>query len=184
MAESDRARYEAIFVAAYERVLAYTLRRTSDPDHAEDATAETFVVAWRRLGEIPDDPLPWLYGVARRVLANERRTGQRRRALVSRLTLELRASLPLAPDPGELAEEAALMRDALERMTDEDKEILMLVSWEQLDNRRAAEVLGMSPEVFAVRLTRARRRLLSELEKIEGRPRDPETLGIEGGELA
>ena len=71
-AEPPQVVFERLYRANYDRVLAYGLRRT-DPERARDATAETFVVAWRRLADVPPDPLPWLLGVARRVLANERR---------------------------------------------------------------------------------------------------------------
>jgi RNA polymerase sigma-70 factor (ECF subfamily) len=57
-------------------VLAYFKRRT-DSETAQDCTAETFLVAWRRIDAVPDEALPWLYGVARRVLQNQGRRGRR-----------------------------------------------------------------------------------------------------------
>ena len=59
--------------------------------------AETFLVAWRRLDDVPADALPWLYGVARRVLANQRRSADRGAALERRLA---GAERPAAPRPG------------------------------------------------------------------------------------
>ena len=80
-AETGRARqFEAIFSAAYPRVLGYAIRRTSDRAAAEDAVSETFLVAWRRLDDVPAEALPWLLGVARKVLANQRRAAGRRAA--------------------------------------------------------------------------------------------------------
>src|SRR5207245_2901601 len=103
---------------------AYALRRTREPELAEDAVSETFFTAWRKLDEVPDDALPWLYAVARRALANARRSRRRRQALVSRLTHEMRYALAQHTDPAEALE----MSEALERLTDEDREILMLVA--------------------------------------------------------
>jgi len=81
-AAASEQRYRRLFDRYSRQVYAYCRRRT-DPTAAADAAAETFTVAWRRLDDIPegDAALGWLYGAARRVLANEfRRT--RRECLV------------------------------------------------------------------------------------------------------
>jgi hypothetical protein len=81
------ARFDALFTEFQRPVLAYAMRRTATLADAEDATAETFTIAWRKLESIPPDaPLPWLYAVARRVLANQRRGGGRRDRLIALLT--------------------------------------------------------------------------------------------------
>ena len=77
-------RFEEMFTEHYAAVRGYALRRTS-ADAAQDAVAETFLVAWRRLDDVPPDALPWLFGVARRVLANQRRSAARSEALEERL---------------------------------------------------------------------------------------------------
>ncbi|HEX6652604.1 MAG TPA: sigma factor, partial [Thermoleophilaceae bacterium] len=69
-------RFERMFRDSYPLVRAYALRRAA-PEGAQDVVAETFLVAWRRLEDVPEDPLPWLYGAARRVLANQRRSAAR-----------------------------------------------------------------------------------------------------------
>ncbi len=71
--------FAALYEIHHARVLAYALRRTRTVADAEDAAAETFVVAWRKRASIPADPLPWLYGIARRVLANSAYYDQARR---------------------------------------------------------------------------------------------------------
>lgn len=88
-----RARFERLYDAHYAPVLAYALRR-SGRTVAHDVAAETFLVAWRRLDDVPVDAAPWLYGVARRVLANERRAEKRRAALAERM----RVTPPPQPD--------------------------------------------------------------------------------------
>jgi RNA polymerase sigma factor (sigma-70 family) len=153
------------------RVLAYALRRTSR-EEAEEVVAETFIVAWRRLDEVPDDPIPWLLAVARRVLANQRRAAGRRVALHERLgSVRGRGSFA-TPDPAEEVEARMALGDALRGLSERDSEALLLVAWERLDNRRAAVVMDCSPASFAVRLHRARRRLKQQLHRIEANP-DP-----------
>jgi RNA polymerase sigma-70 factor (ECF subfamily) len=153
-------------------VLAYALRRTSRED-AEEVAAETFVVAWRRLHEVPDDPIPWLLAVARRVLANQRRATDRRKALDKRLGSAPRGASPVAPDPAEEVAARIALDEALMRLGEWDREALLLVAWEGLDNHGAAVVMECSPAIFAVRLHRARRRLVRQLLKSEDTAPNP-----------
>jgi RNA polymerase sigma factor (sigma-70 family) len=157
-------RFERLFRESYPLVRAYALRRAA-PDAAQDVVAETFLVAWRRLEEVPDDPLPWLYGTARRVLANQRRSASRGAALEQRIA----HASPAAEwgDPGEAIADAELLRLALERVSERGREALMLVGWEGLDGARAARAAGCSKAAFAVRLHRARAQLAAELAALE-----------------
>jgi RNA polymerase sigma factor (sigma-70 family) len=159
-----RARFERLFEAHYAAVLAYALRRTHH-DAASDVTAETFAVAWRRLDHVPrDDALPWLYAVARRVLANEHRGARRRAALTERL----RVTPPPPTPPPEPA--AGLLDAALARLPDRDREALLLVAWEDLSTAQAAQVMGCSATAMRVRLHRARRRLADALSELQPGP--------------
>src|SRR5690242_7391531 len=93
MTGDDQAdRFRRLFADTQRDLLAYALRRVDRAEDAADVVAETFLVAWRRLDHVPpgDDARLWLYGVARRQLANQRR-GQLRR---SRLAERLRAEVP------------------------------------------------------------------------------------------
>lgn len=137
-------------------VLAYALRRTSSAEDAADAVAETFLVAWRRLDSVPSgDALPWLYGVARRVLANQRRAAHRRVRLAERLRQELPPAIQ-AIDPHAAS---GPFPPALRRLSADDQEILLLAAWEELEPNEIAEVLGISRIAARSRLHRARRRL-------------------------
>ena len=151
---------EALWHEWHRHVLAYALRR-ADPTTAEDVVAETFVIAWRRLADVPERPLPWLLGVARRLLANQRRGERRRRALVDHL--RVRASAPAAPEGA--PESDALT--ALASLGDRDREALLLHAWEGLDHAEAGTVMGCSAATFAVRLHRARQRFERELGRID-----------------
>src|SRR5205085_3126167 len=81
-----RVRFNVLYEANYERILGYALRRTQHAD-ALDVVSETFTVAWRRLAQLPegDEARLWLYGTARRVLANHQRSLRRRARLGGRL---------------------------------------------------------------------------------------------------
>jgi RNA polymerase sigma-70 factor, ECF subfamily len=125
------------------------------------------MTVWRRLDDVPtDDPLPWIYGVARRVLANQFRTTRRRGALFSRLAVEP-ATGASSTDPAELVGERELLAQAFGQLREEDREVLALVSWEGLDPQRGAKVLGITSEAFTARVYRARRRLRVALEEAE-----------------
>src|SRR5262245_19625673 len=98
--------HEERFRAAYQRhapaVWRYLARRLGDDDLAEDLTSEVFVVAWRRRHDAPADSLPWLYGVARRVLANDRRAARTDAARVRALADQL-ATAPVEQPSGAVA---------------------------------------------------------------------------------
>jgi RNA polymerase sigma factor (sigma-70 family) len=155
--EERRVRLEALFAGYAADVLAYARRRT-DVSTADDVLSEVFVVAWRRLEEIPaPDPLPWLLACARRVLANHRRGERRRAAFLQRFAVEEPASEgPIEPPDRRLAQ-------ALASIGDQDREVLLLVAWEDLSAEQAASVLGCSRPTFLVRLHRARKRLSAAL---------------------
>ena len=172
-------RFEGLFRENYAAVRAYAVRRAS-PEAAQDVVAETFLVAWRRLDDVPADALPWLYGVARRVLANQRRSADRGEALERRLAI---AAAPVgALDPGDTAGDNELMRLALGRLSEPSREALMLVAWHGLTGARAARAAGCSRGAFAVRLHRARGRLTAELASLElAADRDVEPQSMEVG---
>jgi RNA polymerase sigma factor (sigma-70 family) len=163
----DRRRLERLFRDHGADVLAYALRRT-DPATAEEVVAEVFVVAWRRPERVPAaEPVLWLYAVARRLLANERRAARRRAALTDVLGLLAARREPAAPEPDG---DAGALRDALAALRAADREVLMLTAWEGLDGGQAAVVLGCSPQAVHTRLHRARARLAAELERRGHRP--------------
>jgi RNA polymerase sigma-70 factor, ECF subfamily len=164
MADARDERFEGLFRGNYPAVRAYALRRASR-DAAQDVVAETFLVAWRRLDDVPADALPWLYGVARRVLANQRRSADRSAALGERLA----STAPPAPQPdtGDSTADAEILRVALGRLSEPSREALMLVAWHGLSGARAARAAGCSRGAFAVRLHRARARLAAELAALE-----------------
>jgi RNA polymerase sigma factor (sigma-70 family) len=159
-----------LFEANWAAVERYARRRV-DEAAAADVAAEVFVVAWRRLDEVPPDPVPWLYGVARRLVANQRRGSQRADRLVERIGSVLiaeRGARALRLDPADTVAASMAFAAAFDRLSEPDREVLGLVVWEGLDARRAAAALGCGVAALGMRLTRARRRLrvlLSEEER-------------------
>ncbi|GAA0283728.1 sigma-70 family RNA polymerase sigma factor [Actinomadura nitritigenes] len=164
--DERRRRFEHVYAAHRAGILGYALRRTADPQDAADVLAETFLVAWRRLDDVPRGEAArlWLYGVARRVLANHHRGERRRSALVGDLAGRLRGDLAahrVPPPDGELAAIAA----AFGELSENDRELLSLVGWEGLDHGEIAAVLGCSRNAVRIRLHRARRRFARALDR-------------------
>jgi RNA polymerase sigma-70 factor, ECF subfamily len=153
-------RFDACFRAHYADVLAYALRRLGDRATADDVASEAFVVAWRHRAALPDEPLAWLIGIARNVTLNERRAERRRTRLETRLGTE---RVSPAGDPAEIVSERTAILAALGRLSEPDREALMLAAWEGLRRDHAAAVLGCSKKAYAIRLYRARRRLAKHL---------------------
>jgi RNA polymerase sigma-70 factor (ECF subfamily) len=149
---------DALYEAHGRAVLAYAVRRAADEHDAADVLAETFLVAWRRLDDVPpgDQALMWLYAVARRVLANQQRAGRRRQRLADRLGRELVPALQ-AVAPAEPVAWPILA--ALAGLRPDDREVVLLAAWEELSPKQIARVLGISQIAARSRLHRARKRL-------------------------
>jgi RNA polymerase sigma factor (sigma-70 family) len=160
-ADERRHRFEALYAANQVALLGYVLRRTGNTDDAADVLAETFLTAWRRLDDVPAGAQArlWLFGTARRVLANHRRGERRRTALADRLRHDLAASYRQPELGGEAAEIAA----AFGCLPEADRELLALAGWEGLDPGQISQVLGCSRNAARIRLHRARRRFATEL---------------------
>lgn len=162
--EGERARFTELYVRHYRPVLAYALRRVP-PDQARDAVDETFLIAWRRMPDLPGAALPWLLVTARNVLREQWRRGERQNALVAAIAAVHQSMHQAGPEPGVV--ERLTVLQALSGLSERDREVLMLTVWDGLSNREAAVVAGCSVSSFAVRLHRARRRLASALERLD-----------------
>ncbi|WP_315093001.1 sigma-70 family RNA polymerase sigma factor [uncultured Cellulomonas sp.] len=150
--------FQGLWSAHAPRVHAYAMRHV-DPDTAQEVVSETFLVAWRRLAEVPGEALPWLIVVARNTIANANRSHYRQRVLHDELARL--ASVSPAPAPGAelLAVERMTMLRGLAALSSVDREALLLVTWDGLTPAQAAAVHGVTVPTFQVRLHRARRRL-------------------------
>ncbi|MEV4513579.1 sigma-70 family RNA polymerase sigma factor [Dactylosporangium sp. NPDC049525] len=152
---TDAERFTTIYDAHYRQVYAYAVTRAGR-DHADDVVADTFLVAWRRVRDVPAAPLPWLLGVARNVARERYRDEVRQTAIAA----ELRAWIREADDDvAEHVTDRAAVLVALGRLSEDDREVLTLTAWHGLSARDAARVVGCSTATFFVRLHRARKRL-------------------------
>jgi RNA polymerase sigma-70 factor, ECF subfamily len=153
-AQTDR--FEVIFSRYGPNILGYLLRRVEVSEDAADLMAEVFAIAWRRIDSVPagEEARLWLYGIARKVLANHRRGSLRR----DRLAERLRAELALRRRHHE-PETSQTVRDALAGLRPADRELLTLTAWELLTPVEIATLLDLDPATVRTRLTRARARL-------------------------
>ena len=163
-APSKRERYELLYRELYGPIAGYVLRRVGDPEDAAEAISETFLTLWRRLDTCPSDGQvrPWLFGVARKVLANQRRGEHRRSALAERLVAEhdpARFAPVFAPAPDDR------VARAFATLGESDREVLALLAWEGLTREELSVALGASRAVVRLRLHRARRRFEAALER-------------------
>ena len=157
-----RNRFEAIADEVFEPLQRY-LRRRTDADRAQDALSEVLLVVWRRLDDVPADAaLPWSYGIASRVLANQRRSDSRHLRLVEKMQAEPGADV--VPDHAEAGPDPELSR-ALAGLSPDDREYVRLWAWEGLEPREIAAVMGVTANAAALRLSRARSKLAKELTR-------------------
>jgi RNA polymerase sigma-70 factor (ECF subfamily) len=158
--DTRRARFEELAPVLIEPLRRFLARRT-DSATADDVLADTLLVCWRRLDELPEDPLPWAYGVARNCLGNAQRSVRRQQRLAARIAaVDPPASTTEAAEPPDHA-----ITDALAALRPDDAELLRLWAWEQLTTAEIATVLGISPNAVSIRLHRARGKLKGELRK-------------------
>jgi RNA polymerase sigma factor (sigma-70 family) len=171
MSEGERARrrrFEALFAAYSPDIVAYCGWRAASASDAQDATAEVFLTAWRRLDALPegDAARVWLYATARRVIANQRRSSRRQVALYGRLALDAAA---VVRQPSPPAREETLVHEALGRLGPRDREVLLLAEWERLSPAQIGTVLGCLAITARGRLHRARRRFRTVFEDLLAR---------------
>jgi RNA polymerase sigma factor (sigma-70 family) len=158
----DDDRFGDFYSAQFADIWRFARRRTETGDDADDVTAETFAVAWRRRTDIPaDGGRLWLFGVARNVLANQQRESRRRGRLHLKLVTE---DAPPAAYEDAGTTGTGLWR-ALAALAPDDRELLLLRAWDRLGAGEIATLLGISAAAVSSRLHKARRRLDRELDQ-------------------
>lgn len=166
-------RFEVLYQATAKNLLAFIVRRAADPEQAADLLAEAYMVAWRRLDEIPSglQAVLWLYGVARNLLMKSNGQRRSRQALVHDLTRELAR---LAAYRSEATDEGLTetMTACLARLPEKQREVLLLTAWEGLKPREIAKITGSTANVVRVRLHHARQQLARELRPITAATED------------
>jgi RNA polymerase sigma factor (sigma-70 family) len=177
--ESERRqRFDRLFADYGADIVAYCGWRAGSAHDAQDAVADVFLIAWRRLDELPegDAARVWLYATARRVSSNHRRSKRRRAALQERLALE---AAPPPQDAIPFDRAAELVHEALHRLGPRDREVLLLAEWEGLSPTQIASVLGCLTVTARGRLHRARRRFRTVFEELRaGETAEPATRDV------
>jgi RNA polymerase sigma factor (sigma-70 family) len=167
-----RQRFNTLFGSYGPDIVAYCGWRAGTLSDAQDAVAEVFLTAWRRLDNVPEGDAAriWLYATARKVIANQRRSARRRLALHERLARES-AAVQQEPTPSGSDD---LVHETLRRLGPRDREVLLLAEWEGLTPAQIAGVLGCLTVTARGRLHRARGRFRAAFEELRGRDETPE----------
>lgn len=161
--EDPQQWFAGLYDSYYRNVVRYALQH-AEQGTAEDVASEAFLIAWRKVPNVPEPPLPWLLGVARNLLRKQSGATRRRLMLAERLAVLTGPADVFALGAGEQVVERTAALDALASLPRRDIEALTLVSWHGLDPAGAAAVVGCSTRAFTVRLHRARRRLAKALQ--------------------
>ncbi len=174
---ADSTRFVEIYERSYRHVYGYCRRRTS-ADNVEDVVADTYLTAWRKIDQVPpgDDCLPWLYGVAYRVLSHEYRGTSRRRRLAQKLESVGATPVSVPEEYIVMRDESRLVLQALENLKPTDQEILRLTTWEELSHEEVAVALGISNGAARQRLHEAKKNLTREYTRLEKRRSPTPTL--------
>jgi RNA polymerase sigma-70 factor (ECF subfamily) len=174
------SRFCSLFLRHYDDVLGYCVRRTTFSE-AEDAASQVFMIAWRRIDDLEWDTAgPWLFGIARGVLSNQRRS-EFRRVRLTRKAGSLSDGHVEAPDVVVIRrEQDRQVVEVLEGLRETDSEILMLSAWEELSAREIAVALDISVSAAEQRLHRARKRFTVALERVS--PQISPNAAAEGGQ--
>jgi RNA polymerase sigma factor (sigma-70 family) len=161
-ADRDHTRFQELYRATRTDLLAYLARRCASPEDAADLLAETYLIAWRKLDQLPNDQGArlWLFGVSRRLLLKHARRRHVAAELTERLAIEIRAARSTWPID---ETEHAALNSALAQLAPLDREILTLNAWEGLTPREISEVIHMPANAVRIRLHRSRTRLIPTL---------------------
>jgi RNA polymerase sigma factor (sigma-70 family) len=148
----DQEHLTRIYDAHARSVYSYALRHVGSSD-ADDVLSETFAVAWRRRDSLPTDPVGWLLVTARNIISDRYRADQRRARLTDVMSDELIINRSRTDED---ILQRLLVIEALDALSLREREALLLVSWDGLNNVEAAAVAKCSPRAFRARLMRAR----------------------------
>ena len=153
----DTAWFEAMYRRTAAPVLAYTQRRLRTPQDCEDVLVEVFATAWRRRRDMPADELPWLYATAANVIAHAARSSARRTRLDARLaTYEPVVTPDIDEQTIGAVDARTALNEALQTLSEPDRDVLQLWAWEGLEGNELATALGVNAGAARTRLHRAK----------------------------
>lgn len=160
------ADWSAIYEATYPDLVRFLYRLVWDEDRAHDLAQDAFV---RALRHEPQQPRAWLFSVARNLARDEARTALRRRRHLRLLRAgEEGATADDAGSDVELEERREAVRAALARLSERDREVLLL--WDAgLSYKEISAQTGLARGAVGTTLSRARKRLVEAHGAVEDR---------------
>ena len=156
-------RFRELYDRTYSRICSFVLRRVVGDDEARDIVGDTYMTVWRRMRDVPTDHIQadaWVFATARRVIANHRRSRDRRHRLTERLASHRRVDVTIDIDGPDL------VLHALADLPLRYREVLQLALWDELSYPQIATVLGCSEAAVGTRLHRARAALRTRYEAL------------------
>lgn len=165
-------RFRELYVSYFKFVHAYCRRRT-DPDRVDDVAAEVFLVAWKKIDQVPDGSaaLPWLYGVAYGVLTNVWRGVSRQKRLREKLNIVGVETVAPADEYMVVRQDARQILEAMNQLKTSHQEVLRLAVWEGLSGSELALALDVSVDAAKQRLSRAKRGLARAYNRLDSENR-------------
>jgi len=176
-------RFQALYAEHHARVYAYAVSRVGR-QLADEVVSEVFLVAWRRLADVPAPALPWLLTVARNTASSQFRGSARQRSISAEMRAWVTEAELSEPDVADAVSERLSVLTALAALPEADRELLTLVAWHGLKPNEAARVVGCSTATYFVRLHRARRRLERAMADPTERVGPPERVAADPPERA
>lgn len=162
--EFRRERFRILYNDLYDDLWRYVQRRSINTEEARDTLSEVFLVAWRRLEDIPagNEARLWLFGVARNLV----KTSWRKRKRSGDLVVRIGSEMSTRGTTDEELDNSGVLKivKALQFLSENDQEILRLLAWENLSHKEISVVLGCSENAVAIRIRRARVRLMKVLQ--------------------
>ena len=162
--EFRRERFRILYNDLYDDLWRYVQRRSINTEEARDTLSEVFLVAWRRLEDIPagKEARLWLFGVARNLV----KTSWRKRKRSGDLLVRIGSEMSTRGTTEEELDNSGVLKivKALQFLSENDQEILRLLAWENLSHKEISVVLGCSENAVAIRIRRARVRLMKVLQ--------------------
>ncbi len=162
--EFRRERFRILYNDLYDDLWRYIQRRSINTEEARDTLSEVFLVAWRRLEDIPagNEARLWLFGVARNLV----KTSWRKRKRSGDLLVRIGSEMSTRGTTDEELDNSGVLKivKALQFLSENDQEILRLLAWENLSHKEISVVLGCSENAVAIRIRRARVRLMKVLQ--------------------
>ena len=174
--EADARRFAVIYVENRSRVYAFAVSKAGR-QLADEILSEVFMIAWRRFGDLPEPPLPWLLAVTRNVAMSQSRALVRERSLATEMNEWVAGAQSAVGDIADDVAERVAVLTALATLAEPDRELLTLVAWHDLAPKAAAQVIGCSTAAYFVRLHRARRRLEAALAAASAEAEPPASEG-------